>query len=86
MGPITSNLGTATTAASKLNKVSVEKPGTVSLSKSNIPAMVEGAEIADQLVITISSLVDCTREQADKFPQIAKVFDLRDKQLESSMW
>ncbi|MEI5993271.1 hypothetical protein [Candidatus Enterococcus mansonii] len=81
MAKIASDIGSASGAVSGINAVSVNKGSQVSLGKSNISSMKKGAEVTNQLLSDLSQLIDCVKEQGQKFPKIAKIMAIEDSKI-----
>ncbi|PZL77178.1 hypothetical protein [Enterococcus plantarum] len=78
---IASDVGAATRATTGINAVSVNKGTHVSLGKSNISSMKKGTEVTNQLLSDLSQLVDCVKEQSQKFPKIAEIMAIEDSKI-----
>ena len=79
MAKLSSNTAVATSAVSGLKGIGrVSKGGTVNLSFSNISAMKKGTEVNNQLADSVNDLVDCVKDQADKFISLAQAIESRD--------
>lgn len=78
---IASDVGAATTATSGIKSVSVNKGTQVSLGKSNINSMTNGTEVNNQLLSDLSQLIDCVKEQSQKFPKIAEIMAIEDSKI-----
>lgn len=81
MGKIASDTGTANNAITSVNSVSVNKGQQASLDKSNITSMTKGAEVTNQLLSDLSQLIDCVKEQSQKFPKIAEIMAIEDAKI-----
>lgn len=81
MGNIASDIGVATGAVSGINDVSVNKGTQVSLGKSNVSSMKQGSEVNNQLLSDLSQLIDCVKEQSQKFPKIAEIMAIEDSKI-----
>lgn len=81
MGKIASDTGTANNAITSVNSVSVNKGQQASLGKSNITSMTKGAEVTNQLLSDLSQLIDCVKEQSQKFPKIAEIMAIEDAKI-----
>lgn len=78
---IASDVGAATRATTGIKAVSVNKGTHVSLGKSNINSMKKGTEVTNQLLSDLSQLVDCVKEQSQKFPKIAEIMAIEDSKI-----
>ncbi|ALS00056.1 hypothetical protein ATZ33_01245 [Enterococcus silesiacus] len=81
MGNIASDIGVATGAVSGINDISVNKGTQVSLGKSNVSSMKQGSEVNNQLLSDLSQLIDCVKEQSQKFPKIAEIMAIEDSKI-----
>lgn len=78
---IASDIGVATGAVSGINDISVNKGTQVSLGKSNVSSMKQGSEVNNQLLSDLSQLIDCVKEQSQKFPKIAEIMAIEDSKI-----
>ncbi|MGX7149458.1 hypothetical protein IGL98_002394 [Enterococcus sp. DIV0840] len=78
---IASDIGVATGAVSGINAVSVNKGTQVSLGKSNVSSMKQGSEVNNQLLSDLSQLIECVKEQSQKFPKIAEIIAIEDSKI-----
>ena len=81
MSKIASDVGVATGAISAVKNVTVAKGATVSLTKSNLSSMKHGVKLANQLLSNLSDLVECVKEQSEKFPKIAEIIAIEDSKI-----
>ncbi|WP_321388800.1 hypothetical protein [uncultured Enterococcus sp.] len=80
-GNIASSTGAAQQAASQLTDNGVDQSAQeISFSGSDVPSMTDGLTVANQLVGEVSSLAECVRSQAQKFPQIAEIMHMKDRE------
>ncbi|TYC49061.1 hypothetical protein ESZ50_07390 [Weissella muntiaci] len=78
MAKIASNIGAASSSISGLQHVTEARLGGFGLSGSNLKGMQTGAKVGNQLMNDINQLTSSVKKQADKFPQIAKIIEVRD--------
>ncbi|EPT8990293.1 hypothetical protein [Listeria monocytogenes] len=78
---VASSTSAAQSAVSGVKSVSVNRGEQVSLEKSNISSMESGKKINNQLLKDLVDLVDCVQNQSRKFPKIAKMMSIQDKQI-----
>lgn len=81
MVKVASSTSAAKAAVSGVISVSVNRGEQVSLEKSNISSMESGEKINNQLLKDLVDLVECVQIQSRKFPKIAEMMDLQDKQI-----
>ncbi|EAD3286260.1 hypothetical protein CAX48_02245 [Listeria monocytogenes] len=81
MMKIASSTSAAQSAVSGVKSVSVNRGEQVSLEKSNISSMESGKKINNQLLKDLVDLVDCVQNQSQKFPKIAEMMSIQDKQI-----
>ncbi|EAF6003208.1 hypothetical protein FIV83_11060 [Listeria monocytogenes] len=81
MMKVASSTSAAQSAVSGVKSVSVNRGEQVSLEKSNISSMESGKKINNQLLKDLVDLVDCVQNQSRKFPKIAKMMSIQDKQI-----
>ncbi|GGD03809.1 hypothetical protein [Enterococcus wangshanyuanii] len=81
MSHIASDIGAATGAVSGIKSVSVNKGTQVTLGKSNISSTKQGTEINNQLLSDLAQLIDCVKEQSQKFPKIAEIMAIEDSKI-----
>ncbi|EEO3350741.1 hypothetical protein K7T67_002643 [Listeria monocytogenes] len=81
MVKVASSTCAAKAAVSGVISVSVNRGEQVSLEKSNISSMESGEKINNQLLKDLVDLVECVQIQSRKFPKIAEMMDLQDKQI-----
>ncbi|HAB8808739.1 TPA_asm: hypothetical protein GYS95_00670 [Listeria monocytogenes] len=81
MVKVASSTSAAKAAVSGVISVSVNRGEQVSLEKSNISSMESGKKINNQLLKDLVDLVECVQIQSRKFPKIAEMMDLQDKQI-----
>ncbi|MBC1544479.1 hypothetical protein [Listeria cossartiae] len=81
MVKVASSTSAAKAAVSGVISVSVNRGEQVSLEKSNISSMESGEKINNQLLKDLVDLVECVQFQSRKFPKIAEMMDLQDKQI-----
>lgn len=81
MVKVASSTSAAKAAVSGVISVSVNRGEQVSLEKSNISSMESGGKINNQLLKDLVDLVECVQIQSRKFPKIAEMMDLQDKQI-----
>jgi len=81
MANIASDFNTAKATITGLTSVSVQSGQQVTLGKSNITSLKTGATVNNQLTTSLSQLVSCVQKQSQKFPQLAEMMDIRDKQV-----
>ncbi|EBF5167127.1 hypothetical protein FH017_00720 [Listeria monocytogenes] len=81
MMKVASSTSAAQSAVSGVKSVSVNRGEQVSLEKSNISSMESGKKINNQLLKDLVDLVDCVQNQSQKFPKIAKMMSIQDKQI-----
>lgn len=78
MGHIASDSGAATNAISGIQSVEVNKGQQVSLGESNVSSMKTGTEVTNQLLPDLTNLIECVKEQGNKFPKIAELIAIED--------
>lgn len=78
---VASSTSAAQSAVSGVKSVSVNRGEQVSLEKSNISSMESGKKINNQLLKDLVDLVDCVQNQSQKFPKIAEMMSIQDKQI-----
>lgn len=78
MGKIASDTGAANNAVTSVNSVSINKGQQTSLGRSNVSSMTRGAEVSSQLLSDLSRLIDCVKEQSQKFPKLAEIMEIED--------
>jgi len=78
---IASDMGAANNAVTGVQSVSVNKGQQVSLGKSNITSMTNGAQVTNLLLTDFAKLIDCVKEQSQKFPKIAEVMAIEDSKV-----
>lgn len=81
MANIASDTGAAEGAVSGIKSVSVNKGKQVSLGKSNIGGMTRGTIVTNQLLSDLSQLIDCVKDQSQKFPKIAEIMEIEDSKI-----
>ncbi|EAC5125519.1 hypothetical protein IT80_03770 [Listeria monocytogenes] len=81
MMKVASSASAAQSAVSGVKSVSVNRGEQVSLEKSNISSMESGKKINNQLLKDLVDLVDCVQNQSQKFPKIAEMMSIQDKQI-----
>ncbi|MBF2627791.1 hypothetical protein [Listeria marthii] len=81
MVKVASSTSAAKAAVSGVISVSVNRGEQVSLEKSNISSLESGGKINNQLLKDLVDLVECVQIQSRKFPKIAEMMDLQDKQI-----
>ncbi|EAC2499493.1 hypothetical protein BJM51_13535 [Listeria monocytogenes] len=81
MMKVASSTSAAQSAVSGVKSVSVNRGEQVSLEKSNISSMESGKKINNQLLKDLVDLVDCVQNQSQKFPKIAEMMSIQDKQI-----
>ncbi|EIP9782125.1 hypothetical protein ACY4TJ_002142 [Listeria monocytogenes] len=81
MMKVASRTSAAQSAVSGVKSVSVNRGEQVSLEKSNISSMESGKKINNQLLKDLVDLVDCVQNQSQKFPKIAEMMSIQDKQI-----
>ncbi|EAC9102152.1 hypothetical protein KW07_08755 [Listeria monocytogenes] len=81
MMKVASSTSAAQSAVSGVKSVSVNRGEQVSLEKSNISSMESGEKINNQLLKNLVDLVDCVQNQSQKFPKIAEMMSIQDKQI-----
>ncbi|EAC7843822.1 hypothetical protein FZ063_10850 [Listeria monocytogenes] len=81
MMKVASSTSAAQSAVSGVKSVSVNRGEQVSLEKSNISSMESGEKINNQLLKDLVDLVDCVQNQSQKFPKIAEMMSIQDKQI-----
>ncbi|EIS8276700.1 hypothetical protein L0388_000451 [Listeria monocytogenes] len=81
MMKVASSTSAAQSAVSGVKSVSVNRGEQVSLEKSNISSMESGKKINNQLLKDLVELVDCVQNQSQKFPKIAEMMSIQDKQI-----
>ncbi|GHU38797.1 hypothetical protein FACS1894193_13700 [Bacilli bacterium] len=77
---IRSDVGSAQGAVAKFNNLGKQKGQHFDLSKSNIAGMKQAVEVSNHVVEDLSKLQSSVKAKADKFPQLARVIEQRDKQ------
>ena len=75
---IASDAGAAAGAVAGIKSVSISKGKQVSLGKSNVGSMTKGATVTNQLLSNLSQLIDCVKEQSQKFPKLAEMIEIED--------
>ncbi|HHQ0902554.1 TPA: hypothetical protein ACSK8S_001303 [Listeria innocua] len=78
---VASSTSAAQSAVSGVKSVSVNRGEQVSIEKSNISSMESGEKINNQLLKDLVDLVDCVQNQSQKFPKIAEMMSIQDKQI-----
>lgn len=81
MTKIASDVSAATASTSGITSITATKGQQVSLGKSNVSSMTKGAEVTNQLLTDISKLIDCVKEQSQKFPKIAEIMAIEDSKV-----
>ncbi len=81
MVKVASDIGVATGAVAGVQSVSVNKGEQVSLGESNVSSMTQGTEVNNQLLVDLSQLIDCVKEQSSNFPKIAEVMAIEDSKI-----
>ncbi|EAG0757122.1 hypothetical protein A7X98_07635 [Listeria monocytogenes] len=81
MMKVASSTSAAQSAVSGVKSVSVNRGEQVSLEKSNISSMESGKKINNQLLKDLVDLIDCVQNQSQKFPKIAEMMSIQDKQI-----
>ncbi|EAC3450343.1 hypothetical protein KCT71_002147 [Listeria monocytogenes] len=81
MMKVASSTSAAQSAVSGVKSVSVNRGEQVSIEKSNISSMESGKKINNQLLKDLVDLVDCVQNQSQKFPKIAEMMSIQDKQI-----
>ncbi|EHU6365551.1 hypothetical protein K2Q56_000135 [Listeria monocytogenes] len=81
MMKVASSTSAAQSAVSGVKSVSFNRGEQVSLEKSNISSMESGKKINNQLLKDLVDLVDCVQNQSQKFPKIAEMMSIQDKQI-----
>ncbi|MBC1607950.1 hypothetical protein HCJ12_09240 [Listeria welshimeri] len=81
MVKIASSKSAAQAAVTGVKSVSANKGEQVSLEKSTISSMKSGRKINNQLLKDLVGLIDCVQTQSQKFPKIAEMMDMQDKQI-----
>lgn len=81
MGKIASDIGVASEAVTGITAVSVPKGTQVSFGKSTINSMKQGKEVNNQLLNNLSEVVECVKEQSQKFPKIAEIMAIEDSKM-----
>ncbi|HAO5834315.1 TPA: hypothetical protein IP934_000134 [Listeria monocytogenes] len=81
MMKVASSTSAAQSAVSGVKSVSVNRGEQVSLEKSNISSMESGKKINNQLLKDLVDLVNCVQNQSQKFPKIAEMMSIQDKQI-----
>lgn len=81
MSHIASDIGAATGAVSGIKSVEVKKGQQVSLGKSNVSSMETGMEVNNQLLPDLANLIECVKEQGNKFPKIAELIAIEDSKI-----
>ncbi|EHK9337846.1 hypothetical protein KCT81_002136 [Listeria monocytogenes] len=81
MMKVASSTSAAQSAVSGVKSVSVNRGEQVSIEKSNISSMESGKKINNQLLKNLVDLVDCVQNQSQKFPKIAEMMSIQDKQI-----
>ncbi|UQS83056.1 TIGR04197 family type VII secretion effector [Bombilactobacillus thymidiniphilus] len=72
-GSIASNQATAGAAVTKLSGVSVVNEGKIDVPTSTIESIVDGTQVNNEMISTLSDLVEYVQIQGNKFPQIDKL-------------
>lgn len=81
MSHIASDIEAATGAVSGIKSVEVNKGQQVSLGKSNVSSMETGMEVNNQLLPDLANLIECVKEQGNKFPKIAELIAIEDSKI-----
>lgn len=81
MTKIASDVSAATASTSGITSITATKGQQVSLGKSKVSSMTKGAEVTNQLLTDISKLIDCVKEQSQKFPKIAEIMAIEDSKV-----
>ncbi|MDR0299024.1 MAG: TIGR04197 family type VII secretion effector [Streptococcaceae bacterium] len=80
-GKINSNTVDAQEAITEL--VGIDASGlsnqSVNFGSSNVPSMLAGQTLSNQLMSDVSKVVACVLAQANKFPELAKAIEERDR-------
>ncbi|MCL2677212.1 MAG: hypothetical protein FWE43_03000 [Streptococcaceae bacterium] len=80
-GKIASSTDSAFNAISKFpGQDSFLKDKHVDFTGSNIQGMLDGQKVCNEMLTEISNLSQSTYKQAEKFPELAKKFEVQDKQ------
>ncbi len=79
-GTIKSNTIDAQDAISELTGVQVCNFQIIELGESNVDSMINGAQMANELMGNVSKVVACVLAQANKFPELAHSIEERDIQ------
>jgi len=78
-GKVSSDLGAANAAVSHFNKGNASSQH-FSLGESNIMGMKNALTLSNSIVGDLTKLETSVQKQADKFPKLAEVIEVRDKQ------
>lgn len=78
---IASDIGSASGAVSGIKSISINKGTQVTLGKSNVSGMKQGTEVNNQLLSDLAQLIDCVKEQSQKFPKIAEIMAIEDSKI-----
>lgn len=81
MGKIASSTGAASIAVKGVQSVSIDSGVQVGLNKSTITSMKTGEKVNNQLLSDLSQLIDCVKEQSQKFPKIAEIMAIEDSKI-----
>ncbi|WP_285004964.1 hypothetical protein [Lactococcus garvieae] len=77
-GKISSDLGVAQSAVSGFDRLEQTAGKQVHIGKSNIHGLKRGAEVCNQMLGDITNLSSTVKAQANKFPELALLYEGRD--------
>ncbi|TFJ42667.1 hypothetical protein CKN73_04460 [Carnobacterium divergens] len=78
MGKLASSISAASIAVKGVQSVSINSGVQVYFDKSSITSMKTGEKVNNQLLSDLSQLIDCVKEQSQKFPKIAEIIAIED--------
>lgn len=79
-GKVSSDLGTANLAVSGFNNLEQTAGKQVHIGQSNIHGLKHGEEICNQMLGDITELSSSIKAQANKFPDLALLYQGRDQE------
>lgn len=80
MSKIVSSTGAAVAAVAGIQAVTLHKGQHVALNRSHLAGLQAGSKVNNQLLPDLSELITCIRMQSEKFPQIAEMIALKERQ------
>lgn len=82
MTDIASDTSAAERATAGIKDVSINKGTQATLEESTVSSMTTGTEVNNQLLTDLSQLIDCVKEQSQKFPKIAELMAIEDSKIQ----